>query len=450
MRTISSLLVLIASVLLMLVESGCSKDDFESDKDKIGSAEEFLDLPLDKKAANFRNVDKIFNTRTIKRGGSIFSLPESDSILTSVKYSPDGVNTYDIDDFIIRNYVAGLLIIKDGKIVLERYAQGNTEKSRWTSFSVAKSVTSTLIGMAVQDGKIALNDLVTKYLPVMNGTAYDGVTVRQLMQMSSGVEWNEDYLDKSTVFSAMFQCILEGRAGGIIDVMSSLNRVEEPGKRFLYSTGEAYLEGEVLRAALDGESLSNYLSRKIWARMGMESDAYWLLESPDGMEFGGGNISMTLRDYGRFGMFILNDGVVNGTHLLPQGWMDEAGKPAGDSPQCGYGVLYSATNLTDYPYDYPLGYGYNWWAMPDPEWGPWSELNNPDWWGANAIEIPSVDFQNLIGTFEAQGIFGQLIHINKKENIVTVVWSTWPDPWIDPKEYEMYRFINAATGYLKK
>lgn len=450
MRKISSHLVLIVSVLFMFVVSGCSKDENESDKDKIGSAEEFLDLPLEKKAATFRNVDKIFNTRAIKRGGSIFPLPESDNMLTSVKYSLNGVNTYDIDDFITRNNVAGLLIIKDGKIVLERYAQGNTEKSKWTSFSVAKSVTSTLIGFAVKDGKIALNDLVTKYLPQMKGTAYDGVTVRQLMQMSSGAEWVEDYLDKSTVFSEMFQCILDGKAGGIIDVMSSLKRVEEPGKRFLYSTGEAYLEGEVLSAALDGESLSNYLSRKVWATMGMESDAYWLLESPDGMEFGGGNISMILRDYGRFGMFILNDGVVNGTHMLPQGWTDEAGKPAGDSPQCGYEMLYSASNLAKYPYDYPLGYGYNWWAMPEAEWGPWSELSNPDWWGDYAIETPSVDFPNLTGTFEAQGVFGQLIHINQKENMVTVVWSTWSAAWIDPKEYEMYRFIDAATGYLKK
>jgi len=206
MKTLSRHFVLIASVLLMLVESGCSKDDGGSDKEKIGSAEEFLSLPIEKKAATFRNIDKIFNTRTIKRGGSIFPLPESDNMLTSVEYSPDGVNTYDIDDFILRNSIAGLLIIKDGKIVLERYAQGNTEKSRWTSFSVAKSVTSTLIGLAVQDGKIALNDTVAKYLPVMKGTAYQGVTVRQLMQMSSGVEWVEDYVDKSTVFSAMFQC----------------------------------------------------------------------------------------------------------------------------------------------------------------------------------------------------------------------------------------------------
>jgi len=449
MKTLSRCFVLIASVLLMLVVNSCSKDEGESDKDKIGSAEEFLVLPLEKKAANFRNVDKIFNTRTIKRGGSIFPLPESDKMLTSVEYSPDGVNTYNIDDFILRNNVAGLLIIKDGKIVLERYAQGNTEKSRWTSFSVAKSVTSTLIGLAVQDGKIALNDTVAKYLPVMKGTAYQGVTVRQLMQMSSGVEWVEDYVNKSTAFSAMFQCILDGKAGGILEVMSSLNRVAEPGKRFLYSTGEAYLEGEVLRAALNGESLSNYLSRKVWTTMGMESDGYWLLESPDGMEFGGGNISMTLRDYGRFGMFILNDGVVNSTRLLPPGWMDEAGKPAGDSPQCGYGMLYSAINGTAYPYDYPLGYGYNWWAMPEPEWGPWSELSSPDWWGANTIETPTVDFPNLTGSFEAQGVFGQLVHINKKENIVTVVWSTWPAAWIDPKEYEMYCFINAATGYLK-
>lgn len=418
--------------------------------DKIGTAKDFLNLPHELQASTYRNIDKIFSTRTFKRGNSVYPLPQSETLLTSVKYSPDGVDTYDIDDYMTRNDVAGLLIIKDGKIVLERYAQGNTAASKWTSFSVGKSIVSTLVGAAIQDGKIrSINDLVTDYLPQMHGTAYEGVTVRQLLQMSSGAKWNEDYRDPASDISAMWQCILDGKAGCITGVMSNLPRAAAPGTQFQYKTGETELEGEVLGAALGNETLSSYLSRKIWANMGMESDGYWLLESPNGTEFCGGALSMTLRDYGRFGMFILNNGVLNGTSVLPPGWVAAAGSPAADSPQCGYGELYSAANAGPDAYAYPLGYGYNWWSLPTPTWGAWDHLNDSNWWGTDALNAPAPNFPNLVGSFEAQGVFGQFLYINQKENIVAVVWSTWKDPWIDPKEYETYSFLNAAVAQLK-
>jgi CubicO group peptidase (beta-lactamase class C family) len=418
--------------------------------DKIGTAKDFLNLTPELQPGTYRNVDKIFSTRTFKRGNSVYALPQSATPLVSVKYSPDGINTYDIDDYIKRNNVAGLLIIKDGKIVLERYAQGNTAASKWTSFSVGKSIVSTLVGAAIQDGKIKnINDPVTDYLPQMHGTAYEGVTVRELLQMSSGAGWNEDYRDPASDFSVMFQCIVDGKAGCINGVLSNLSRAAAPGTQFVYKTGETYLEGVVLSAALGGESLSNYLSRKIWANMGMEADGYWVLESPDGMEFGGGSLSMTLRDYGRFGTFILNNGVVNGTPVLPPEWVAEAGSPAADSPQCGYGNLYSAANAGS-DHAYPLGYGYNWWSFPASNWGSWDGLNDSDLWGADALNATAPNFPNLDGSFTAQGVFGQFIYVNQKENIVAVVWSTWKDPWIDPKEYETLSFLNAAIAQLKR
>ena len=437
----------IVFTILIFCSISCKKDDSISG-DKIGAAKDLLFLTPEYQPGTYRNMNKLFNTRTFTRGNKVFSLPKSAKPLTTVKYSPDGVTTYDIDDFIIRNNVAGILIIKNGEIALERYAQGNTDSSKWTSFSVGKSVTSSLIGAAIQDGKLNLNDLVTDHLPQMQGTAYDGVNVRQLLQMSSGVNWNEDYRDPSSDLTNMFQQVTDGNAGGILEVLSKLSKAEAPGKSFLYSTGETFLEGEVLRAALGGESLSSYLSRKIWANMGMEADGYWLLESQDGHEFGGGNLSMTLRDYGRFGLFILNNGIVNGIQVLPQDWVKEASKPAGDSPQCAYGNLYSASNNAAYLYNYPPGYGYNWWSLPESTWGAWDYLNDTDWWGADAINATVKDFENLRGTFSAQGVFGQFIHINQKENMVTIIWSTWKDPWIDPKEYEAYCFLNVATGLL--
>lgn len=448
-------LVMVMGLVLVLNtgfknDVGGSNTDVAAPPDKIGAAKDFVNLTPELQPGTYRNIDKIFSTRTFKRGNSVYALPQSATPLTSVKYSPDGINTYDIEDYMERNDVAGLLIIKDGEIVLERYAQGNTAESKWTSFSVGKSIVSTLVGAAIQDGKIkSINDPVTDYLPQMHGTAYDGVTVRQLLQMSSGAKWNEDYLDPDSDLSAMWQCILNGKAGCIIDVMSNLSRAAAPGTQFTYSTGETHLEGEVLSAALGGESLSSYLSRKIWANMGMESDGYWLLESPNGREFSGGSLSMTLRDYGRFGTFILNNGVVNGTPVLPLGWVAEAGSPAADSPQCGYGNLYSEADAGPDSYAYPLGYGYNWWSFPAQNWGAWSHLNDSEWWGADAFNASAPDFPNLGGSFVAQGIFGQFIYVNQKESIVAVVWSTWKDPWIDPKEYETYSFLNAATAQLK-
>lgn len=418
--------------------------------DRIGTARDFLNLTPDLQPGTYRNVDYIFSTRTFRRGNSVYPLPQSATPLTSVKYSPDGINTYDIDDYIRRNNVAGLLIIKDGKIVLERYEQGNTPVSKWTSFSVGKSVVSTLIGAAILDGSIrSIDDPVTDYLPRMHGTAYEGVTVRHLLQMSSGVKWNEDYRDPTSDFSAIWQCNLDGRADCITGVMSRLPRAAEPGTQFLYNTGETHLESEVLCASLGGESLSGYLSRKVWANMGMESDGYWLLESPDGREFGGGSLSMTLRDYGRFGVFILNNGTVNGTSVLPPGWVAEAGSPAADSPQCGYGNLYSDNSTGHDSYVYPFGYGYNWWSLPTPVWGPWDDLNNSDLWGSDALNISTPDFPYMSGSFTAVGTFGQFLSINQDEHIVAVIWSTWKDPWIDPKEYETYSFLNAATRELK-
>jgi CubicO group peptidase (beta-lactamase class C family) len=310
---------------------------------------------------------------------------------------------------------------------------------------------STLIGVAVRDGLIgSINDPLTKYLPGLASTAYDGVTLRQILQMSSGVKWNEDYKDPASDFRVIFSFLNTGKAGAVLTYMSKLPREAEPGTRFNYNTGETHMETEVLKAALGGETPSHYFSRKIWVPMGMQADGLWGLETPGGTEFGGAMMGMTLRDYGRFGLFILNDGVINGIPVLPAGWVDEAGRPAPDSPQCGYGRLYSDFNASPENYLYPLGYGYNWWVIPDTERMAWEHLDNPLEWGPDTIRRSHLAFPELLGTFTAQGIYGQFIHINRKEKMVSVIWSTWNQPWIDPKEYEVYAFLNAATEAVKK
>src|SRR6201999_619295 len=224
---------------------------------------------------------------------------------------------------------------------------GRTEKDRWTSFSVAKSVTSTLIGAAIKDGYIkSLDSQVATYLPELKGTAYDGVTVGDLITMRSGVKWNENYSDpKSDIGQFSLQ---PKRADGMDPIeayMAKLPRAHKPGTVFHYDTGETDLAG-ILVARATKKHLADYLSEKIWSKIGAEQDAVWMLDTA-GYEHGGCCISMTLRDYARFGLFFMHGGVANGEQVLPAGWVKAASKQQVKSDEGD------------------LGYGYFWWIHPD-------------------------------------------------------------------------------------
>ena len=170
----------------------------------------------------------------------------------------------------------------------------------------------------------------------------------------------------------------------MLDVMSRLPRAAEPGTRWNYSTGETQVVAALVAAATQ-QSLADYLSEKIWAKFGMESDATWWLESPDGLEVGGSGLSATLRDYGRFGLFLLNGGVAGGEQILPDGWIEDASSP-------------KTVGETE------VNYGYMLWPVPDST--------------ATTHE----------GAYEARGIFGQQIYVNPRENVVIAIWSARPKP----------------------
>jgi CubicO group peptidase (beta-lactamase class C family) len=284
-----------------------------------------------------------------------------------------------VDDFMARNHVAGLLVIKNGEIVLERYSFGETAGDRWTSFSVAKSVTSTLVGAAIQDGKIkSLDDPVGKYIPDLKGSVYDGVTVRNLITMRSGVKWNENYEDPTSDVARAPGPPQDLGVDPMVSYLRRLPRAAEPGNRFNYSTGEIDLVG-ILVADAVGKPLADYLSEKIWAPYGMEKDAVWV-STVAGRQNGGWGLSMTLRDYGRFGLFFLGGGRVDGRDVLPPGWTEAAA------------TAYTKRAWGDDEY---WGYGYLWWPHPD-------------------------------GSFEAVGIFGQSILIDPRGKLIVVSSSAWP------------------------
>ena len=322
--------------------------------------------PADKVVA-FRNMEKLNPTRKINAAGSRLMLPAEPRDLGGIPVT-HGDETMTLDEYFTDHHTAGLLVIQDGKILYERYGLGNTEDSRWVSFSVAKSVVAMLIGAAIQDGYIdSTDEKVTAYLPRLAGSPYADTTIRNLLQMASGLEWNEDYADpKSDVASASWETIR------LYDYLNDKERVAAAGERFNYNTAETNLAGTLLRAAI-GNNLATYLENKVWQPFGMEADAFWQLTEPAGGEFGGCCINATLRDYGRIGLFALADGVLaDGTRVLPEGWM-----AASTAPSKGF-----------------AGYGYFWWLNPD-------------------------------GTYNASGIFGQGIHIDREKNLVIAVHSAW-------------------------
>lgn len=367
-------------------------------------------------AATYRHVDQLGPTREIRRGGQAMPLPIHRTSLNGLRYDFGG-SSHTVDDYMSRNRTAGILILKRGEIALERYGMGNDARSRWTSFSVAKSVTSTLVGAALKDGSIrSLDDGVAQYVSPLRGSAYEQSSIRQLLRMTSGIRWVEDYSGAADSEITKFaQAVSSGKNGAVMDLMRTLPRAAAPGSVFNYSTGESYVLGAVVAAAT-GATLSDYLSRKIWAPLGMEAPGYWLLDSANGLELGGDNFSATLRDYARFGQFFMRGGIVNGSSVLPDRWMELAGHPESAVTACG--ALYP---------DYPLGYGYQWWSFPK---------------GANAIPFHD-------SAFTAEGIFGQFIYINPLEDIVAAVWSAWPNAWIAAAEMETYSLLGTAAAMLR-
>ncbi len=307
------------------------------------------------------------NARPVAQGDHALPLPAKPADFGTLRYHV-GDQSYSIDDFMTRTHVAGLLVLKNGEILQERYGLGNTRDSVWISYSMAKSVVSLLYGAAIHDGYISnLDARVTDYLPSLKNSSYEGVTIRHLLQMASGVQWNEDYADpKSDVGNYP-----GGNVVRLLEFMGAKPRVAEPGTRFNYSTGETDLAGVVLRAAI-GNNLATYLTHKIWMPM-MESEAYWATHGAGGGERGGCCLYATLRDYGRLAEFVLNDGVrPDGTRVLPEGWMKESTTPSPAS----------------------AGYGYFWWL-------------------------------GERGTFRAAGIYGQGIYFNPANDLAIVVLSAW-------------------------
>jgi len=393
-------------VLLIATQSVFGQGSYPHGNEPIGTVTAVYDGALlpDSAVNTYRNIHRLFPSRVIQTGDSVHRLPGNEQIDLSLEFESNG-ETYDLYDYMAINRIGGLLAIKDGNIVFESYQLGNTEQTRWMSMSVAKTITSTLIGAAVHDGYIeSIDAQVVDYLPQLVGTAYDGATIRHVLQMRSGVAWDETYTNPMSDRRDLLEAQIAQQPGGMLEVMSNLGRAAEPGTVFNYSTGETQIAGELLSAAVN-MPLADYLSNKIWARFGMEAQATWWLESPGGVEVGGSGISATLRDYGRFGLFLINDGVVAGERILPEAWVEQASSP--------YVINGDET----------VAYGFMTWPLMG--------------------ESGSVHE----GAFSAIGIHGQFIYMNPAERVVIVVLSARSKP-TGMAVISDNDFFGALTEYL--
>lgn len=326
---------------------------------QVGAA--VLFWSAEERLKNFPAMEKIFPGHVVKAGGKVKPLPEG---------TPLPIDGAEVDAFMKAQNVAGLLVLQDGKIRLERYALGYSREGRWTSFSVAKSVTSTLVGAAIKDGYIkSLDEPVTRYIPDLAGGGYDGVTIRQILTMTSGVRWNEDYTDPNSDVARMFAEAVPPGQDPTVAYMRKLPRADPPGSKFVYKTGETNLIGVLVRRATK-KRLSDYLSEKVWRRYGMERDAFWMTDQ-SGAEVSGCCLSVSLRDYGRIGQMTLE----GGKGIVPNDWFADATKSHATHPGGGY--------------------GYQWWTIPG-------------------------------GYYAAQGIFGQVILVDPATRLVMVTSAAWP------------------------
>jgi CubicO group peptidase (beta-lactamase class C family) len=337
----------------------------------------------DIEVATLSHTDRLLPVRIVHRRGPVQTLPRRARPFPDIHFEDHG-HSFDLYDYLSTNRIAGLLVLKNAEIALEDYELGIGPQTRWASFSMAKSVTSTLVGAALVDGLImSLDDPVDRYVPALRGGAYEGVSIRQVLTMSSGVRWNETYTDSTSDRRKVLELQINGKPGDLLNYMSSLSRAAPPGSVWNYSTGETFLLGAVVEGATH-RRLTDYLAEKIWSKTGMERDATWWVDGPNGMVLGGSGIGATLRDYGRFALIAANAGRVSGRAIVPEGWFDAAGVPHDIGGK-------------------NVGYGYMWWIPPQ----------------TDPVHA---------GAFMAQGIFGQYMYINPRERLVIVVLSARSKP----------------------
>ena len=370
----------------------------------VGNAISMWDEPY--MVGSYRHWADIYPVRVVAAAAPVSELPRNED-LGEVPFWGNA-EKLDLVSYIERARVTGLLVIKDGVIRLEAYGNGADETSQMTSQSVAKSITATLVGIALGEGLIeSLDDPIDKYVPELADSAYGGVPIEAILQMSSGVAWTEDYDSNTADSETMWIAVVQNRTLSAHDHLLGLQeRAGEPYETFTYKGVDTHALGWLVER-VTGMSLSAYLETRLWQPMGMEADASWGLdgEGPQASEIASAAFNARLRDWGRLGLLMAQDGMWNGERLLPEGWVERATRPS--RPQVMPGKLYRG---------YPMGYQYQWWTYPGDR-----------------------------GTFTAQGVNGQFIYVDPSRDLVVVQTAVWPDFWDDTLEHMFNDFVKEVA-----
>jgi CubicO group peptidase (beta-lactamase class C family) len=362
-------------------------------------------LDGDVNALIFHSMDQLYFTREVTRSGPVWVLPHEDADLT-FEYTFDG-SEYSANQFLDRTYTNALLIIKHSKIVYENYRNLTNERTRFISFSMAKSITSILIGIALAEGRIhSIDDLIVSYVPQLKGSGYDGVTIGQVMRMRSGVGYDERY-DFGTRSQAqqVFENAIVQNVKRFADLAPSLRRELTPGAKFNYSTMDTAVLGWMLENAV-GQPLATYMTTRLWEPLGAEADGFWIADGAPGIgrALNGMGFNATLRDYARIGLMMLHKGRAMDQQIVPREWIERS-------------TASTAIEGPHPPNRIELGYGYQWWTL------------------------------HGTGAYTALGLQGQFLYIDPVNDTVVVKLSYFPPGDNSALEAESLAFFRAASAW---
>ncbi|MEC7860502.1 MAG: serine hydrolase [Pseudomonadota bacterium] len=393
---------LIALVSVTLLVTACSKDPQEERLSWASSL--FTGV---EQYQNFNRVYEFFPTSELVPSNAPLIFEHGPSIeLPSHFIFQD--NLINVNEYLSRTDVTALLILKDGKIRYENYWLTGGKSVKWLSASVAKSFISALIGIAIDQGYInSIDDAVTVYVPQLKDSAYDGVRIKDILQMSSGASWNEDYSDPNSDINRSVRIFALG--GSLDEFTASLKNEKKPGTFNRYNSTDTQVLGMLLREAT-GISVTQYMQKMLWDPIGAEDNAYWLLDS-ENMEVAYGGFNATARDYAKLGELYRLEGNINGTQIVPSNWIQASITPDAAHLMPGENALS----------DYPLGYGYQWW-IPDDS-----------------------------GDFMAIGVYNQFIYVSPQNNVVAVQLSAnniygTNEELSTLSEFESISFLKAITN----
>ena len=306
----------------------------------------------DKIVYNFLNMDKIFPTREIKASKNPKPLKRNIKTLPETFFFEG--EEKNLQEYLDYFWSDGMIVLHKNEMVYENYWLGNNENKRHISWSVAKSFISALVGIAYEEGLIdSLDDPVTKYLDDFKETGYDGVTIKDILQMSSGVLFNEDYADYDSDINRFGRAVATGTS--MRDVSKTLTREREPGTYMHYVSINTQVLGFLLQEVTN-KSISQYLYNKIWNPLGMEDSAYFILDDVKD-EFALGGLNATLRDYAKFGLLYLQNGRWNDNQIISKQWIEDSHST--DGIHLVPGERETSSN--------PWGYGYQWWVPGFPD-----------------------------------------------------------------------------------